>query len=192
MLNRLGAELHNIADPPPVSVTLPPLQFLKKGPPVDDEPERREVADKFAEFRAIRAGIESWQAISTVNTFDAWTKIAKSLQVGRNHALRATGANAPMGRRYSLAFSQWITKHGFDGIEKTVRSAALDLTEHLEDIEAWRLTLDEKRRRQLKHPLRNVWRMAKGNSTSQGHRPTPGRSPSVAAVCCLCRSIAAR
>jgi hypothetical protein len=43
-----------------------------------------------------------------------------------------------------------------------VRSAALDLVEHLAEIEAWRLTLSEKRRRQLKHPLSNVaaWRKA--------------------------------
>jgi hypothetical protein len=65
-------------------------------------------------------------------------------------------------RPYCKAFSAWIAKHGFNGIEKTVRSAALDLVEHLAEIEAWRLTLSEKRRRQLKHPLSNVaaWRKA--------------------------------
>jgi hypothetical protein len=152
-----GSEVVKIAP-----VTLPALQFLEKGPPVDDEPERREVADKFAEFRTIRAGVECWQAISTVNTFAASTKIAKSLQVGRQAALRATGANRPAGQIYCKAFSAWIDQHGFNGIEKSVRSAALDLLEHLAEIESFPATLREKRRRQLRHPLSNVaaWRKA--------------------------------
>jgi hypothetical protein len=158
-LNRLGVEAFD--NRPPAPVTLPALEFLK-APLVDDGAERREVADKFAEYRTVRAGVECWQAISTVNTFEAWTKIGKSLQVGRNHALRATGANRPAGQIYCKAFSAWITKHGFNGIEKTVRSAALDLVEHLTEIEAFRATLSEKRQRQLKHPLSNVaaWRRA--------------------------------
>jgi hypothetical protein len=135
-----GSEVVKIAP-----VTLPALQFLEKGPPVDDEPERREVADKFAEFRTIRAGVECWQAISTVNTFAAWTKIAKSLQVGRQAALRATGANRPAGQIYCKAFSAWIDQHGFNGIEKSVRSAALDLLEHLAEIESFPATLRERR-----------------------------------------------
>ena len=43
-----------------------------------------------------------------------------------------------MGQIYCKAFSAWIEQHGFNGIEKTVRSAALDLVEHLAEIEAWR------------------------------------------------------
>jgi hypothetical protein len=158
-LNRLGVEAFD--NRPPAPVTLPALESLK-APLVDDGAERREVADKFAEYRTVRAGVECWQAISTVNTFEARTKIGKSLLVGRDHALRATGANRPAGQIYCKAFSAWITKHGFNGIEKTVRSAALDLVEHLAEIEAWRLRLGEKRQRQPKHPLSNVaaWRKA--------------------------------
>ena len=100
--------------------------------------------------------------LAAPRVFDAWVKIGKALQIGRDHSLKATGANRPMGQIYCKAFSAWIAKHGFNGIEKTVRSAALDLVEHLAEIEAWRLTLSEKRRRQLKHPLSNVaaWRKA--------------------------------
>jgi len=165
MLDRRGGELFDTKAPPPV--TVPALSCLKV-PVVDEGAERREIADKFAEHRTIRAGVECWQAISTVNTFEAWTKIAKSLQVGRNHVLRATGAAGPAGQIYCKAFSAWIDQHGFSGIEKSVRSAALDLVEHLAEIEAWRLTLSEKRRRQLKHPLSNVaaWRKATAQAKS--------------------------
>ncbi len=81
---------------------------------------------------------------------------------GRDYALKTTGANRPMGQTYCKAFGAWLAKCGFSGIEKTVRSAALDLVEHLAEIESWRATLSEKRRRQLKHPLSNVaaWRKA--------------------------------
>jgi hypothetical protein len=68
-----------------------------------------------------------------------------------------------MGQIYCKAFGAWLAKCGFGSIEKSVRSAALDLVEHLAEIEAWRATLSEKRRRrQLKHPLSNVaaWRKA--------------------------------
>lgn len=143
---------------PPPPATLPALNL----PALDDAAERAEAAHRFAEYRTIRAGVECWQAISTVNTFEAWTRIGKSLQVGRNHTLRAIGADRPMGQVYCKAFSAWIDQHGFNGIEKSVRSAALDLVEHLAEIEAWRATISEKRQRQLKHPLSNVaaWRKA--------------------------------
>jgi hypothetical protein len=75
MLDRRGGELFDTKAPPPV--TVPALSCLKV-PVVDEGAERREIADKFAEHRTIRAGVECWQAISTVNTFEAWTKIAKA------------------------------------------------------------------------------------------------------------------
>jgi hypothetical protein len=84
------------------------------------------------------------------------------VQIGRDYSLKTTGANRPMGQIYCKAFGAWLAKCGFGSIEKSVRSAALDLVEHLAEIEAWRATLSEKRRRQLKHPLSNVaaWRKA--------------------------------
>jgi hypothetical protein len=139
---------------------------ILKTPVVDDEAER--VADKFAEYRTVRAGVECWQAIGRAESFEAWVKIGKALQIGRDYSLKTTGANRPMGQIYCKAFSAWLAKCGFNGIEKTVRSAALDLVEHLAEIEAWRATLSEKRQRQLKHPLSNVaaWRKATAEAKS--------------------------
>jgi hypothetical protein len=48
-----------------------------------------------------------------------------------------------MGQIYCKAFGAWLAKCGFGSIEKSVRSAALDLVEHLAEIEAWRATLSE-------------------------------------------------
>jgi hypothetical protein len=158
MLSRLGVELLDRKQPTR-PVTMPALKLDN----IDIEAvERAATAAKFLEARTIRAGVECWQAIGRAESFEAWVKIGKALQIGRDYALKTTGANRPMGQIYCRTFSAWIDQHGFSGIEKSVRSAALDLAEHLEDIEAWRLTLNEKRRRQLKHPLSNVaaWRKA--------------------------------
>jgi hypothetical protein len=183
VLNRLGGTLYDTKEPPPVSVTVPEISILK-APLVDDhgEAERREVADKFAEYRTIRAGVESWQAISTVNTFDAWVKIAKSLQVGRNHVLRATGASAPMGRRYSLAFSKWVKQHHLDGMPSATRSMAIQLGENLEAIILWRSTLSERERVRLAHPQSIVNRWKSATAHGNGKSPTDLRRDANAAL----------
>jgi hypothetical protein len=162
-INGFGAELWDRFQPPPV--TLPALKLDN----IDIEAvERAATAAKFLEARTIRTGVECWQAIGRAESFEAWVKIGKALQIGRDYSLKTTGANRPMGQIYCKAFGAWLAKCGFNGIEKTVRSAALDLVEHLAEIEAWRLTLSEKRRRQLKHPLSNVaaWRKATAQAKS--------------------------
>jgi hypothetical protein len=90
--------------------------------------------------------------------FRGFLKIGRGLLVGRNLILKSTGANAPIGRRYSLAFSEWIDGHGFAGMQKSLRSASIELAEHAKEITAWRSTLPEKQRRRLTGPLSNVRR----------------------------------
>jgi len=46
----------------------------------------------------------------------------EALQIGRSHAMKATGANAPMGQIYCKEFSIWIEQHGFKRMAKSVRS----------------------------------------------------------------------
>ena len=163
-LNRLGVECFD-GTRPPAPVTLPALKLDN----IDIEAvERAATAAKFLEARTIRTGVECWQAIGRAESFEAWVKIGKALQIGRHYSLKATGANRPMGQIYCRAFGAWLAKCGFNGIEKSVRSAALDLVEHLAEVEAWRATLSKKRQRQLKHPLSNVaaWRKATGQAES--------------------------
>ena len=166
MLNRRGGELIDLKERPPPPVTVPEVTFLTTGPPVDDEPERREVAAKFLEARTVKAGVECWQAIGRAESFEAWVKIGKALQIGRDHSLKATGANRPMGQIYCKATSAWIAKHGFDRMPKSTRSVAIELAENIEAIEAWRDTLPERQRKRLISPLAVTrrWKAATGQS----------------------------
>jgi len=145
-------------EPLPMTVTLPRLAFVAQ--PFEDDDR---AADRFAEQRVIRAGIESWQAITKAESFEGWCAIGKALAVGRDHALKVTGANRPMGKPYCRAFSEWIARHpGFATMPKSTRSVAIELVEHIDQIEAWRATLSDRERRRLIHPLSNVarWRKA--------------------------------
>jgi hypothetical protein len=143
---------------PRAPVTLPRLGWLDKAP-VED---KKEIAARFAEQRTIRAGIEAWQAITKAESFSGWKNIGAALAIGKAHALKITGANAAWGRNYSAAFAEWNRQHGFDRMASSVRSVAIELHEHIDQIESWRSTLPEWQRRRLIHPLSVIrrWRSA--------------------------------
>ena len=151
--SRFGGANGEIVEVAPV--TLPALSCLKV-PVVDDGAERREIADKFAEFRTVRLGAECWQSISKSGSFENWSHIAKALLVGKNVALRASDTNR--GRRYALAFSAWAQQHGFDRMPAATRSTAIQLGENLAAITQWRSTLPEPQRKRLTHPQSIVCR----------------------------------
>ena len=161
-INGFGAELWDRFQPPPV--TLPALKLDN----IDIEAvERAATAAKFLEARTIRTGVECWQAIGRAESFEAWVKIGKALQIGRDYSLKATGANRPMGQIYCKAFSAWIDQHGFAGMPKSTRSVAVELAENVTAVEAWRSTLPERQRKRLVHPL-SVTRRWKA-STAHGN-----------------------
>jgi hypothetical protein len=143
-------------------VTLPSLHCLDKPPAEADETELKAAAAKIAEQHTVRCGLDAWRAINKAETFNGWKAIGAALMVGRDHALKATGANAPMSRRYCKVFNAWIVAHHFTEMPKSVRSVAIDLHENIDAITEWRATLSEKDRRRLVHPLSNVrrWRQA--------------------------------
>jgi hypothetical protein len=143
-------------------------------------PERRETAAKFLEARTIKAGVECWQAIGRAESFEAWVKIGKALQIGRDYSLKTTGANRPMGQIYCKAFSAWIDRQGFAGMQKSLRSVAIDLAENAEAITAWRNTLPERQRKRLVHPL-SVTRRWRASTHANGKCPTDLRRDAVAA-----------
>jgi len=134
---------------PPIS--LPRLIFMAG----QDDP--KEVAERMATTRTIRAGRDAWEEISRAESFESWKLIGKALAVGKAHALRVTGANAAWGQHYSREFGKWMKQHGFDKMAKSVRSVAIELHENAKAIEAWRA---ERQRKRLIHPLSNVrrWR----------------------------------
>lgn len=98
-------------------------------------------------MRVIRAGRDAWEQIAKAGSFSGWVAVGKALAVGRDFALRVTGASRPEGRRYCAEFSAWIEAHGFAGMQKSVRSVAIELAENIAAIERWRSTLSEKDRR---------------------------------------------
>jgi hypothetical protein len=159
-----------------VPVSLPKMIWLEAAA----EGDAKEAATRFAEYRAIRAGREAWQAINRAESFDGWRTIGAALAVGKAHALRVTGANAAWGRNYSRAFSEWMKQQGFDKIAKSVRSVAIELHENAAAIEAWRATLPERQRKRLLHPLSNVrrWRAA---TQSNGKAPADLKREAMAA-----------
>jgi hypothetical protein len=143
-VSRLGVE----REPPPV--TLPAL--VLKMPP-EDKRDIKLQAQRFVEMRMVKAGADAWAAIDKAESFSGWLAIGKALQVGRDHALRATQANAPMGRLYCKEFSKWIEAHGFSRMPKSTRSVAIELAEHSDAITKWRDKLPEQQKRRLIHPL---------------------------------------
>src|SRR6516164_9119661 len=52
-------------------VTMPVLKIAR----LDEVAERRELAERFAQQRIIRAGREAWEAIGKAETFDGWKAI---------------------------------------------------------------------------------------------------------------------
>jgi hypothetical protein len=154
---------------PPTPVTLPALRL----PEIDKEviaDETRAVAKRIAERRTVRRGRDAWEAISKAESFEGWKAIGAALAVGKHHALKVTGANAAWGRNYSREFSEWIKQHGFERMQKSVRSVAIVLHENAEAITTWRDGLPERQRRRLIHPLSVTrrWRAATGQY--QAHR----------------------
>lgn len=154
-LNLLGSEKK---ERPAAPVTLPKFTF----PPDDIESEIQEAAARAIEQRTIRLGRDAWLAVGKAGGWENWKSIGAALAVGKAHALRVTGANQAWGSAYSRAFNDWVKRHGFECMQKSVRSVAVELHENIEAVEQWRSTLSEKDRRRLVHPLSNVrrWRQA--------------------------------
>jgi hypothetical protein len=158
LLNSLGTEKKIV---PPAQVTLPVIKL----PEIDDQiiaEEATAAAARVAEQRMIRQGLDAWRAIGKAQSFEAWKIIGAALAVGKAHALKVSGAKQAWGSSYSRAFCDWMRRHHFDSMSKSVRSVAIELHENCAAIEQWRATLSEKDQRGLKHPLSNVrrWRQS--------------------------------
>jgi hypothetical protein len=139
--------------PPP---TMPRLAFTD----YDTEIEAQEAAARVAERRVVRQGLDAWRAIGKAESFEAWKVIGAALMVGRNIAMRKTFANRPQGPRYCRELGKWCREYGFGGIHKAIRTAAIDLHENISAIEAWRMSLPERKRKRMQGPWQNVrqWR----------------------------------
>jgi hypothetical protein len=151
VLNGLGTEKKGQDRPAP---SLPRFVFA----PDNIETEIQEAAARIAQQRTIRQGVDAWRLAQKSASFESWTSIGKALQIGRDVAARATGAKT--GKHYARSFYAWANQHGFNGMNKEARWAAVDLVENLSAVEQWRATIPENERRRLINPLSNVrrWR----------------------------------
>jgi hypothetical protein len=150
--------------------------------PLDLETEIREAAAKVAERKVIRAGRDAWEAINKAESFEGWAVIGKALTIGRDYALRATGANAPTGRRYTWAFSAWCKRNGFGTMKPATRSWCLALHENRAAITAWRDGLPTGRgRRPPVNPQSCVKGWQRSQANGNGHAAHDWRREAISA-----------
>jgi hypothetical protein len=143
---------------PAPPVTLPTVKLRDVGG--YSENEIKAAARRFVEVRTVKLGLDAWQSITKAETFEAWKRIGLALSIGKQHALRVTGANQAWRQHYSREFGGWMKEHGFDKMPKPTRSVAIEFHENIDAIAAWRATLTERQRQRLCGPLQNVrrWR----------------------------------
>jgi hypothetical protein len=91
-----------------------------------------------------------------------------------------------MGQHYSREFGIWMERYGFAGMQKSLRSACIDLAENAKEVTAWRATLDERARRRLTGPLANVRRYKASLAHGNGKSPTDLRRDANAAWARFC------
>jgi hypothetical protein len=144
------------------AVSLPHLEFLTKDDSTEVERDRHKAAGRICELRTIKTGLAAWESIRRAETFDQWVRIARALLVGRQIALRESGAPRPMGTRYVRAFHNWVDGTSFATMHKVLRAHTLAFAENLEAIEAWRSTISDAQRKRLIGPQANLtrWRAA--------------------------------
>jgi hypothetical protein len=155
-LNRLGVEAFN--NRPPAATTMPAINL----PDLDTKAIEAEAREAQARVRVIGAGRYAWEQIAKSGSFSGWVAVGKALAVGRDFARTPHNSGGLPGGSLRSLSAQWIEAHGFAGMQKSVRSVAIEFAENIAAIEAWRSTLDERTRRRLVHPLSNVrrWRAA--------------------------------
>jgi hypothetical protein len=156
-INTLGREIKR----PPI--TLAPINL---GTEIVDD------ASRFIEYRVLRLGREAWSAINKAESFEGWKRIGAALAVGKEWALRTSGANCAWGSTYSKAFRKWVADHGFASMRPSDRSYAVALNENLGAITAWRDALPERRRKRLIGAQANVKRWRKETRHGNGKCPT--------------------
>jgi hypothetical protein len=125
---------------------------------------------------AVTAGAAAWSRLRERSaTWQDWLLVGEALLIGRGEAMAKAKSNKPFGKIYSRFFGGWLRARGFVGISNQERYRAILCAEHKTEIEAWRATLTEAKRRRFNHPG-SVW------AHWQGARPATEPTHRVAAV----------
>ena len=124
--------------------------------------------------KEIREGQEAWSRLKKHMSWSDWTSVGRAHLKGRQAAMREANTNEPTGRSYNQIFGEWLTRHGFDDIDKSDRSRLFEVMEHLDEIETWLATLPTSNRLRLNHPatVLRKWR-AKTQTSTRSRKPSP-------------------
>jgi hypothetical protein len=112
------------------------------------------------ENTAIQRGQEAWRRLRNHSTLEDWKAVGKACVIGQSTAMRDAHVNVPKGRGYNAAIFAWDKKHGFQDLDKGVRSRLLDVMRHLAEIEVELAKLPLTKRLRFNHP-NAVWRFWK-------------------------------
>jgi hypothetical protein len=123
----------------------------------------------------IAAGQSAWARLNQHESWRNWVAVGKALNCGRAEAMRVARTKQPIGRRYSLAFSDWLGRNGFAGISKSTRARLFECIDNIEEIEAWRATLKPTKLIRLNHPttVLSAWRRANEPTDKPADAPMP-------------------
>jgi hypothetical protein len=122
----------------------------------------------------VRRGQQAWSRLKKDPSWADWISVGKAHLKGRQAAMRDACTNKSTGRRYNQIFGEWLTRHGFDGIDSGDRRRLFEVMKHLDEIEGWRATLPTTNRLRLNHPatVLRKWH-AKTQIPSQSDRLSP-------------------
>jgi hypothetical protein len=133
-----------------MTIQLPATIIAEAGLP--SAPDDRLIQVNLSEETQIRSGIEALKRLASGQAWTDWLVVGAALLVGRSAAMHEANSNQPVGRRYNEIFGDWLARHGFDRIDKSVRSRLMECMDHRAEIEAWRSTLPLNKRMQLNYP----------------------------------------
>jgi hypothetical protein len=141
-----------------------------EAPPADDRQELESTIRQGEEVLKIKE-----QGAAT--DWEDWMGIGAGLAAGRTLAMLNARVSKPEGRRYSVAFSSWLSGLHYKTMDPDTRAALLRCHDRADLIEAWRREkLTPPQRLDLNHP-RSVWRRYSKSLAEAEPKPKPDRTP---------------
>ena len=130
----------------------------------NDQPNDPGKCDVNSSDTIIERAREAWARHRHGAGWDDWMLIGEALTLGREFAMRAAEAKRPEGRRYNVVMGNWLTRHGFDNMDKADRSRLMECMGHREAIEQWRNNLTATQKLQCNYPkaVLKKWRRETG------------------------------
>ena len=98
--------------------------------------------------------------------WSGWKHIAVACAIGSERAQQKAKTKNLKDYQYRVLMGQFLRKTGFIFLNKYDRSCAVRMLDFWEDVEAWRATLSDSRRRALNGPT-DIWREYHGDMTAR-------------------------